>query len=126
MKNFFRNWLGLNEDMKAVANDVNILVERTEQQALRLFEVFHTLPFASGAMMLTAADAARMTLPEGVLPNELPALLTGVIANARQGNSYFEVDGELRLEVRDALLRRGFKVEDQEGSGGKATFIMWT
>jgi hypothetical protein len=126
MKNFFRNWLGLNEDMKAVANDVNILVERTEQQALRLFEIFHTLPFASGAMMLTAKDAAHMTVPEGIMANELPALLTGIISNARQGHDYFQVDGELRLEVRDSLLRRGFRIEDQEGSGGKSTFILWT
>jgi hypothetical protein len=37
-----------------------------------------------------------------------------------------QVTGELLQDVRDVLVKRGFKVEDTEGTGGKVTHILWT
>lgn len=126
MKTFLRNILGINADMQAIANDVNQLAAMSENHMRMIFETFHALPFVNGTMMLQAVDAARLTIPGGVTENSLPALLTGVISKARQGESSLQVEGKLSLEVRDALLRRGFKVTDETGTGGEVTFILWT
>jgi hypothetical protein len=37
-----------------------------------------------------------------------------------------EVVGELPAPVRATLEKRGFQVEDTEGTGGKTTHILWT
>ena len=126
MKNFIRNWLGINEDVAAIAADMNTLDERSRQQAMHTFELFHALPFVSGTVSLTAADAAKLTQPHGVQANSLWAVLVGIIIKARQGESQLMVEGELPQDVRDALVKRNFKVEDQTGTGGTSSFIIWT
>lgn len=126
MKNIFRNWLGLNEDVQAIASDMNMLHERQQATALQVFELFHAMPFASAAISLTAKDAAMLTSPEGIQANSLTAILMGILLHARQGQSLMQVTGELPEKVRDILVKRGFKVEDTEGTGGKVTHILWT
>ena len=78
MKDFIRNWLGINADLQAVAADVNTLLERSDTQARQSYEIFHALPFVAGALMLTAKDAAAITQPHGIQANSLPALLMGI------------------------------------------------
>lgn len=126
MKNIFRNWLGLNEDVQAIASDMNMLHERQQATALQVFELFHAMPFASAAISLTAKDAAMLTSPEGIQANSLTAILMGILLHARQGQSLMQVTGELPEKVRDILVKRGFKIEDTEGTGGKVTHILWT
>jgi hypothetical protein len=126
MKNKFRTWLGINEDVAAIAADMKTLDERTRQQAMHTFELFHALPFVSGTVSLTAADAARITQPHGVQANSLWAVLIGIIIKARQGESQLQVEGELPQDVRDALVKRKFKVEEQTGTAGTSSFIIWT
>lgn len=126
MKNRIRNWLGINDDMRGIAADMQVLDERTQTQAMHTFELFHALPFAAGTISLTANDAARLTQPHGVQANSLWAVLTGIIMRARQGESRLQVEGELPQDVRDALVKRGFKVEDVTGTGGTSSFIIWT
>ena len=126
MKNIFRNWLGLNEDVQAIASDMNMLDERQQATALQVFELFHAMPFASAAISLTAKDAAMLTSPEGIQANSLTAILMGILLHARQGQSLMQVTGELPEKVRNILVKRGFKVEDTEGTGGKVTHILWT
>jgi hypothetical protein len=84
------------------------------------------MPFASAAISLTAKDAAMLTVPEGIQANSLTAILMGILLNARQGKSLMEVTGELSTKVREVLEKRGFKIEDTEGTGGKVTHILWT
>jgi hypothetical protein len=126
MKHIFRNWLGINEDVQAIAADMNMLHERSEGTAMQVFELFHAMPFAAGAIGLTAKDAARLTQPNGIQANSLTAMLMGILLNARQGHSLMQVTGTLSDDVREALIKRGFKVEDTEGTGGKTTHILWT
>lgn len=126
MKNKFRNWLGINEDVQAIAADMNMLHERGQSTALQVFELFHAMPFASAAISMTAKDAAMLTSPDGIQANSLTAILMGILLNARQGNSVMEVHGELSENVRNTLIKRGFKVEDTEGTAGKTTHILWT
>ena len=126
MKNVIRNWLGINEDMRNIAADMNTLDERSRQQALHTFELFHALPFVSGTVSLTAPDAAKLTQPHGVQANSLWAVLVGIIIKARQGESQLQVEGELPGDVRDALVKRQFKIEEHTGTGGASTFIIWT
>lgn len=126
MKNLLRKWLGINEDVHAIASDMNMLHERNQATALQVFELFHAMPFASAAISLTAKDAAMLTSPDGIQANSLTAMLMGILLNARQGNSVMQVTGELSPAVRQTLERRGFKVEDTEGTGGKTTHILWT
>ena len=126
MKNRIRNWLGLNKDLHDVATDLHTIAKRQEHNEFQLYEIFHALPFISGAMFLTAVDAAKLTHPHGIQANSLSALLTGIIVNARQGNSHLEVEGELTEEVREALITRGFKVENHTGTNGTSTFVIWT
>jgi hypothetical protein len=125
MKNILRTWLGINEDARNIATDINTLDERSKQQAVHTFELFHALPFVSGTVGLTAADAAKLTQPSGVQANSLWAVLTGIIIKARQGESQLQVEGELPADVRDALIKRKFKVEEHTGTGGTSTFILW-
>jgi hypothetical protein len=126
MKNVFRKWLGINEDVEAIAADMNMLHERGQSTALQVFELFHAMPFASAAIGMTAKDAAMLTAPDGIQANSLTAILMGILLNARQGNSVMQVVGELSDTVRATLEKRGFKVEDTEGTGGKVTHILWT
>ncbi len=126
MKNFLRNWLGINEDAQAIAADINQLHERTKINTKHIFEMLHTLPYAHGIPKLRAENAAEITEPNGISANSLPAILTGVVLNARQGESSMQVDGALPEDVREVLTRRGFKVEEHEGTAGKFTFILWT
>lgn len=125
MKNIIRKWLGINDDMQAIAKDMNGLGQMLNQHGLNTYELFHALPFAAGIISMTSNDAARITQPQGIQQNSLPAILTGVALKARQGDSYLEVQGELDQPVRDHLVARGFKVEDSEGTGGKFTHILW-
>ena len=126
MKNILRNWLGINEDVHAIASDMNMLHEHGQNTALQVFELFHAMPFASAAISMTAKDAAMLTSPDGIQANSLTAMLMGILLNARQGRSLMEVTGELSADVRTALEKRGFKIEDTEGTGGKVTHILWT
>lgn len=126
MKNAIRKWLGVSNLEDVVLNHANQIEAKLGALGLNTYEIFHALPFVSGTMLLTAADAAKLTMPEGVTENSLPALLTGIIAQARQGRSAMQIQGTLPDAVRASLVKRGFKVEDQEGSGGKATFVLWT
>ena len=126
MKNLLRKWLGIEEDVINISADMQMLGERTETTAIQVFELFHAMPYAAAAMSVTAADAAKLTLPAGIQANSLGAVLMGVILNARQGNSQMEVVGTLPDSVRDILIARGFKVEETEGTGGKMTHILWT
>jgi hypothetical protein len=126
MKNIFRNWLGINEDVRAIAADMHMVHEHGQSTALQVFELFHAMPFASAAISMTAKDAAMLTSPDGIQANSLTAILMGILLNARQGKSVMEVTGELSDHVRNTLIKRGFKVEDTEGTGGKTTHILWT
>lgn len=125
--NFFRKWLGINNDMENISKDMHMLLERCDQTSLNTFELFHALPFASGVLSLSAKIAAAITEPAGgIQANSFPAILTGIVLNARQGNSVMEVSGELSQDVRDALTKRGFVIEDSEGQHGKSVHILWT
>lgn len=126
MKNAVRNWLGINEDVANIARDINTLDERTRVQAMHTFELFHALPFVAGTISLTAKDAVKLLQPQGVQANSLWAVLTGIIIKARQGESQLQVEGELPQDVRDALVKRGFEVEDHTGTAGTSSFIIWT
>lgn len=126
MKHLIRTWLGISTIEDVVLREANRAEENLQAERLKMYELFHTLPFVGGALSLTAADAAKLTAPEGVPQNGLPALLVGVIGAARQGNSSLEVEGDISQAVADALIRRGFKLETLEGTGGKSTFILWT
>ena len=125
MKNIFRDWLGINEDVKAIAADMNMVHEHGQSLALQVFELFHAMPFASAAIGMTAKDAAMLTTPDGIQGNSLTAILMGILLNARQGKSVMQVSGELPETVRKILTQRGFKVEDTVGTGGTATHILW-
>ena len=126
MKNTLRNWLGINEDVEAIAKDMHMVHDHSQSIALQVFELFHAMPFASAAISMTAKDAAMLTAPDGIQANSLTAILMGILLNARQGKSVMEVTGELPTSVRATLEKRGFKVEDTEGTGGKTTHILWT
>lgn len=126
MKNFIRKWLGINDDMQAISQDITLLHKDAQNTSTQLFGIFHGLPFMSNVLHLQAKDAAAITDPSVIQRNNLPSLLLGVIINARLGQSSFEVTGELTDTVAAQLRNRGFKVEDHEGSGGKSTFIIWT
>lgn len=126
MKNIFRNWLGINEDVRAIAADMHMVHEHGQSTALQVFELFHAMPFASAAISMTAKDAAMLTSPEGIQANSLTAILMGILLNARQGKSVMEVTGDLSPKVREILEKRGFKIEDTEGTGGKTIHILWT
>jgi hypothetical protein len=125
MKNIFRSWLGINEDVQAIAADMHMVHEHGQSIALQVFELFHAMPFASAAISMTAKDAAMLTSPDGIQANSLTAILMGILLNARQGKSVMEVTGELPASVRATLEKRGFRVEDTEGTGGKVTHILW-
>lgn len=126
MKNIIRSWLGINDDVIAIAQDMNTLLSRADTTALQLYQVFHALPFVAGVISLTAKDAAALTNPNGIESNSLLSMLLSILMNARQGDSVMEVEGELSDEVREALKKRGFKIEDTEGTAGKTIHITWT
>lgn len=125
MKNIFRNWLGINEDVQNIAKDMHMVHDQGQSIALQVFELFHAMPFASAAISMTAKDAAMLTTPDGIQANSLTAILMGILLNARQGKSVMEITGVLPDTVRATLEKRGFKVEDTEGTGGKTTHILW-
>ena len=125
--NVFRNWLGINKDVENISKDMHMLLERIDTNSLHTFELFHAVPFASGILSLSAKMAAAITEPAGgIQANSLAAILTGIVLNARQGNSVMEVTGELPQDIRDALTKRGFVIEDSEGQHGKSVHILWT
>lgn len=126
MKNFLRKWLGINDDMVAVSQDINQLVSLNQAQMQDTFEIFHALPFTAAIVRLTAKDANMLTEPNGIQANSLPALLCGVVIKARQGENQLEVPGELSQEVRDELVKRKFKVEEFSGTKGVANYIIWS
>ena len=125
MKNLIRAWLGINEDVINISEDMNLLNERTQTQGLQIFNLFHGLPFSAGILYFSAKDAARLTQPNGVQANSLEAILTGILLEARQGASNLQIEGELPTDVRDILTQREFLVEDHEGTDGKSTHIIW-
>lgn len=124
--NVLRNWLGINEDMQAIAADMHMVHEQGQKTALQVFELFHAMPFASATIGITAKDAAMLTSPEGIQANSLTAILMGILLNARQGHSLMQVTGDLSDGVRATLEKRGFKIEETEGTAGKVTHILWT
>lgn len=125
--NKIRQWLGIESDIQNISKDMHMLLKRLDNNALNMFELFHGLPFAAGILSLTAANAAKITQPGGgIEANSITAILTGILLNARQGNSVMEVVGELPEEVRKALVNRGFEVQDSESDKGKMTHILWT
>lgn len=126
MKNFLRKWLGINEDVQAIAADMNSLLDRCNNNALQTYELFHALPFSPLCLGINAKAAAQITAPNGIQANSLTAVLMGIILNARQGHSYLRLDGDLTDEIKHDLLKRGFKVEESEGTAGKAVNILWT
>ena len=126
LRNFIRKWLGINDDMVAVSQDIDQLLKLEQTTSTQLFGIFHALPFIANVLHLQARDAAMITAPTMVEANSLPVLLMGVTINARLGMSSFEVTGEIPAKVREALEARQFKVEEHEGTGGKSTFIIWT
>lgn len=126
MKHLLRSWLGINDDMQAIAADINLLANRSDDQALSTYKIFHALPFVSGVMTLTAQEAARLTHPNGIQANSPAAIFTGIVMAARQGESQIQISGELPPAARELLILRGFQVEEHEGSDGKSTFIIWT
>ena len=122
-----RSWLGIDADIENISKDMHMLLERSDNNALNLFELFHAIPFSAGILSLTASTAARLTQPGGgIEANSITAILTGILLNARQGNSVMEIVGELPEEVRKALVNRGFEVQDSESDKGKMTHILWT
>jgi hypothetical protein len=122
MKNLLRKWLGINEDVQAIASDMNMLLERSEETSLYLFEMFHAMPFSAIVLGITAKDARQLTQPGGPAANSLNAILMGVVSRARQGNSYLQLQGELEETVKDTLIKRGFTVTEENGT----TNILWT
>lgn len=126
MKNLIRKWLGINNDIVAISADITTLVQQDQANAMHTYQLFHAMPFAAGALGLTAKTAASLTQPNGIQANSFGALLMGILIEARQGNSQLQLEGEVSEEIRNALTGRGFKVEEHEGSGGKSTFVLWT
>lgn len=126
MKQIIRNWLGITDDVTAIAADIVQLHKDQTMTGTQLFGIFQALPWLSNVRFLNAQDAASITGPSMVEPNALDVLLLGVTINARLGASSFEVTGPISDSVRATLLARGFKVEEHEGTGGKSTFIIWT
>lgn len=127
-KNWLRNWLGLPEDYKAIADDIGMLHNGLQGLGKQMFEVFHLLPFAPAVLKLTAKDAANFTAPTMIQPNTPIALLTGVLMAARQGHSYMPVNGELADTTKKFLEDRGFRVENFEGTDGNSSglHIIWS
>lgn len=126
MKNFIRNWLGLPEDYKAIADDIGMLHNGIQNVSKQMFELFHVLPFTPGILKLTAKDAATFTAPTMIQANSPVALLTGVVMAARQGHSHMPINGELPDATRKILEDRGFVIQEFEGSGGKELHVLWT
>jgi hypothetical protein len=126
-RDFVRNLLGINEDMQAIAGDMNNLAGSMNKVGQDVFELFHSLPFSVAILSLSAQDAAKLVNPGVSQPNMLLPILTAIVMQARQGNSNLQVQGKLPDDVRSSLLKRGFKVEDVQGSNDNVgTFILWT
>lgn len=137
IQGFFRGLLGVNDDMLLVRNDFTKLIEEFTKLGdnfntinTDLWSVFNGLPFAASIQSMSAADAAALTNPKVIEGNSLLGVLTSILLAARQGHSQLQVFNGLGDEVRKALTKRGFRIEDPVGSekaGGQvATFITWT
>lgn len=122
-----RGFLGINDDVQAIAKDMNTLAATGNKIGIDVFELFHTLPFTASILSLSAADAAKFVNPTVNEQNMLLPILTAIVMQARQGNSTLQVNGTLSDTVRAQLLKRGFKVEDVDGSNeNKSMFVLWT
>lgn len=127
MKNFIRTWLGLPEDYKAIADDIDMLHNGLQGLGKQMFELFHLLPFSPAVLKLTAKDAAQFTAPTMIQANTPIALLTGVLMAARQGHSYMPVNGELSETTKKFLEDRGFRVEEFQGTDNNTSVqIIWS
>lgn len=126
LKNFLRNWLGITSDMEAVSADMHMLADHDNDILVKVFEIFHAVPYAAGVPQLTAKDAAKLTNPNGIEANSLIAVLLGILIAARQGGSYLQVNGALDNAVQTTLERRGFKFEEREEGDKKIVFIIWS
>jgi hypothetical protein len=123
---WLRNRTGVNEDMQHIAGDIQTLAKSVEKLHQDLFTMFHALPFTAGVLTLTAADAAKFIAPS-IEQNGLISLLTSIVLATRQGQSSLQVVGEMDPKVRIQLEKRGFKVEEIQGSDdNKGLFILWT
>jgi hypothetical protein len=126
-RDFVRNLLGINEDMQAIAADMNNLATSLNKVGQDVFESFHALPFAASILAVSAEAASKMVNVGVGQPNQLLPILTAIVMQARQGNSTLQIHGKLDDIVRAALLKRGFKVEDVQGSNDNTgTFVLWT
>jgi hypothetical protein len=118
--------LGLNEDIQGIGQDIQTLGKSVEKLQQDMFTLFHALPFTAGVLSLTAADAAKFVAPN-IEQNALIPVLTFIVIATRQGQSSLQIIGELDPKVRIQLEKRGFKVEEVQGSGdNKGLFILWT
>jgi hypothetical protein len=113
MKDWIRNWLGINQDMQHVAQDITKLVKISESLNSDVFGIFHALPFTAGILTME--------------PNGLYSVLINILIAARQGHSYMQVEDKMSSFVRKQLEQRGFKIEETVGTNeAKGLFILWT
>jgi len=125
--NWFRTILGINQDIENVAKDITTLAMSFDKLNQDVFAIFNTLPFSSGILKMTAADAAKITNPMAMEQNALLPLLTAIALSARQGQSSLQVNGELSTVVSFQLKERGFKIEEVQGANdNEGLFILWT
>jgi hypothetical protein len=125
-----RRFLGINNDMTAVSQDITQIVALLDNVNKDVFNIFHGLPYASAVINLTAANASKWTNPKVGVPNGLLTILTHIVLAMRQGESYLQVPGEIDEKVAGELKARGFRIEETVGSteagGGKGLFIVWS
>jgi hypothetical protein len=127
MKNWIRNWLGINQDMQYVAQDITKIVKISESLNSDVFGIFHALPFAAGILTMKAKDAASFVNPNVMEPNGLYSVLINILIAARQGHSYMQVEDKMSSFVRKNLEQRGFKIEETNGTNDvKGLFVLWT
>lgn len=126
MKHWIRNWLGINEDFQNAAKDIQNLDGALSRTNEDVFAMFHAMPFGAGIMTMTAVDAAKF-FNASTQGNSLITLLTAILFATRMGQSSLQVTGELPEIIRKQLEKRGFKVEEVQGSNdNKGLFILWT
>lgn len=125
-----RRFLGINNDMTAVSQDITQLVALLDNVNKDVFNIFHGLPYASAVINLTAANASKWTNPKVGVPNGLLTILTHIVLAMRQGESYLQVPGEIDEKVAGELKARGFRIEETVGSdesgGHKGLFVVWS
>lgn len=125
IRNWIRDYLGVTEELQNISKVFDSMGAGLKHVEKTTFELFQAMPYAAAIYPLTAKDAAAITVPQ-IMANSLPALLTGILMNARMGNSAMQIEGELSPEVREALEARGFKVEENQGAKETGLFVLWT